>query len=177
MLEPLKNFLRKRSLKKFTDTEPTGILPVSRIRSAVAVIDVEDSSCDDCKLALQAFFRENGIKGEIIFFDFRKIENGERLITSVANTVLRKDLDWCGRLSREKTHLLHANETDLFLSLIPGTPFPLEYLTKCVRARFRAGRAQLPGNPFDLVVTDPAGQPLNQKESFEAMRSLFAKIN
>lgn len=177
MLDILRNYLRKRSLKKSASTVPTSILPLREIRSAVAVIDVEDTSFDDCKLALQAFFRENGIKGEIFFFDFRKIGSGERLITSITNTVLKKDLDWCGRPSREKIDLMHAAEADLFLSLIPGTPFPLEYMAKCSRARFKAGRVQLPGDPFDFVVTDPAGQPLSEKESFDAMLALLAKIS
>lgn len=177
MLETVKDFFRKRSLRKHQSTVPTGILPLAQVRSAVAFIDVEDTSFDACKLALQAFFREYNIKGEIFFFDFRKIGNEERLITSITNTVLKKDLDWCGRPSREKTWLMHAAEADLFISLIPGTPFPLEYLAKCSRARFKAGRVQLPGNTFDLVVTDPSGRPLNQKEGFDAMRTFLAKIN
>lgn len=177
MHDAIRNFLRKRSLKNFASTVPTGITPLREIRSAVAFIDVEDTSFDACKLALQAFFRENGIKGEIFFFDFRKIGSEERLITSITNTVLKKDLDWCGRPSREKVDLMLAVEADMFISLIPGTPFPLEYMAKCSRARFKAGRRQLPGNTFDLVVTDPAGQTLNEKESFEAMRNFFEKIS
>ena len=177
MLEPIKRFFRERSLRKYGSTEPTGIMPLSRIRSAVAFIDVEDTSFNACKLALQAFFREYGIKGEIFFFDFRKIGSEEQLITSITNTVLRKDLDWCGRPSREKVSRMRSVEADLFISLIPGTPFPLEYMAKCSRARFKAGRMQLPGNTFDLVVSDTAGQTLNEKESFEAMRTYLAKIS
>lgn len=177
MYDALKKFFRKRSLKNFASPVQTGILPLREIRSAVAFIDVEDTSFDACKLALQAFFRENGIKGEIFFFDFRKIGSEERLITSITNTVLKKDLNWYGRPAKEQVGRMLAVEADLFLSLIPGTPFPLEYMAKCSRARFKAGRIQLPGNTFDLVVSDPAGQPLSEKESFDAICTYFAKIN
>ena len=177
MLDAIRNFLRKRSLKNFASTVPTGITPLREIRSAVAFIDVEDTSFDTCKLALQAFFRENGIKGEIFFFDFRKIGSEERLITSITNTVLKKDLDWCGRPSREKVARMLSVEADLFISLIPGAPFALEYMAKCSRARFKAGRVQLPGNTFDLVVSDPSSQALNEKESFDALRSFLVKIS
>ena len=176
MIDTIKNIFRKRYLKKFESKVPTCITPMSQIRSAVAFIDVEDTSFDACKIALQAFYREYGIKGEVFFFDFRKIGNEERLITSITNTVLKRDLDWCGKPSREKIDLMLGTEADLFISLIRGTEYPLEFMAKCSQAKFKVGRVQLPGNTFDLIVSDPADHPLNEKESFDAMRPFLAKI-
>ena len=62
MLEGLKDFFRRRSLAKYASTEPTQITPIREIHSAVAFIDVEDTSFDACKHALLSFFKENGIK-------------------------------------------------------------------------------------------------------------------
>ena len=90
MLEPVKEMLRRQSLKKNASTEPTGFVPLDKIRSAVAFIDVEDTSFNECKNTLLLFFREHNIKGDIFFFDFRKLTEGERLITSITTTILKK---------------------------------------------------------------------------------------
>jgi hypothetical protein len=49
-------------------------------------------------------------------------------------------------------------------------------MVKCIPARFKIGRVQLPGSPFDLVVSDPAGQALSQLESFRSIRQMLEKI-
>lgn len=153
MFEPLKGLFRRHSLRKNASSEPTGIHPLGSIRSVVALVDVEDTTFDECKNALNAFFRERGIKGDIFFFDFRRLTEGERLITSIKTTVLRKDLNWYGRPSDEKVQLMLQGEPDMLLSLIPSAGFPVEYMASCSRARFKVGREQLPGGVFDLVVS------------------------
>ena len=175
MLESIKVLLRKNALKRCESHEPSGITPLSRLRSAVVLIDVEDSSFDLCKREVMAFFRENGIKGEIFFFDFRKLTEGERLITSITNTILRKDLNWYGRPPKEKVDLLLEGEPDLFISLIDKDSFAIEYLAKCSHARFKAGRRQLSGDVFDLVVSDPTSLHC-EAEVFREMAALMKKI-
>ena len=175
-VETIKEFFRRRSLRRHASTEPTGIVPLRDVRSAVAFIDVEDPSFDQCKNALLLFFRERGIKGEVFFFDFRKLSDGERLITSITTTVLRKDLNWFGKPSREKVDLLLQGEPDLFLSLLPKAGFPLSFMASCSRARFKVGREQLPGDIFDLVVKDAADRPLSQVEAFREIVKFLDKI-
>ena len=172
----LKEFFQRQSLRKSASTEPTGMMPLSAVRSAVAFIDVEDTSFDECKNALMTFFREHGIKGEIFFFDFRKLTEGERLITSITTTVLKKDLNWFGRPSKEKMNLMLSGEPDMFLSLLPKASYPLEYMAASSRARFKVGRAQLEGNIFDLVVRDPAEKQLSEIEAFRGIVRILAKI-
>jgi len=172
----VKDFLRRHSLKKDASKEPTGLLPLQAVRSAVAFISVEEADFDACKNAMMAYFRDKGIKADIFFFDFRKIAKGERLITSITTTVLKKDLNWYGRPSREKTALVLDGDPDLLLSLLPEAHYPLEYLARCSKARFKIGREQLSGNLFDLVLKDPAGKALSQKEAFEEIVKLLEKI-
>ncbi len=172
----LKEFFQRRSLRKDASKEPTGLLPLGKVRSAVAFIDVEDPSFDACKNAIHAFFRDHGIKADIFFIDFRKLTKDERLITSISTTVLRKDLSWFGKPSREKTNLMLSGEPDLFVSLLPVNSFPLEYMARCSRARFKVGRQQLPGPVFDLVALDPQGQRLSQADAFPAIATLLEKI-
>lgn len=176
MLDALKNFCRRRSLLRHASAVPTGIVPMAELHSAVVFMDVEDPEFDACKRDIQAFFRHYGIKGEIFFFDFRKISAGERLITSITTTVLRKDLNWFGKPSREKVKLLLNGRPDLFLSLLPGAPFPLAYMATTSDARFKVGREQLAGGTFDLVVKDPSGKALSQREALQAIITYLDKI-
>ena len=44
MLEGFKDLVRNQGMKKYASTEPTGILPLDKIRSAVAFIDWTSSS-------------------------------------------------------------------------------------------------------------------------------------
>ena len=172
----LKELLQRHSLKKAAHREATGLLPISAIRSAVVFIDVEDTSFNECKQAILAFFRKYNIKGEIFFFDFRKLNKDERLITSITTTVLRKDLNWFGRPSKEKVNLMLNGEPDLFLSLLPENSFPLEYMANSSRARFKAGRKQLNGNIFDLVIVEPEDHCLSEAEAFAQIVSILEKI-
>ena len=172
----IKEFLRRRSLRKDASVEPTALLPLQAVTSAGAFIDVRDPGFDSCKNAIMAFYREKGIKGEIFFFDFRKIDKGERLITSINTTVLLKDLNWYGRPSREKARIMLEGNPDLLLSLLPAADYPLEYMVRCSTARFKVGRGQLPGNVFDLVALDPPGQALSQADAFREIVKLLEKI-
>ena len=176
MLDAFKDIFRRRYLRKYSSTVPTGIIPVSQVRTAVAFIDVEDTSFDKCKIDIQAFYRENHIKGEIFFFDFRKIDSQERLITSITNTILKKDLDIFGKPSKEKVDLMLGSNPDMFISLVRSTDFPIEFMAKCSTARFKVGRIQLPGDPFDLVISEPEGRILSEAEIFSEVKIYLAKI-
>ncbi|MBP5635944.1 MAG: hypothetical protein J6X25_00280 [Bacteroidales bacterium] len=176
LTEKVKQLFRRGSLKKYSSAEPTGFMPLEEVHSAVAFIDVVDTSFNECKQALLAFFRENNIKGDIFFFDFRKLDQGERLITSITTTVLKKDLNWFGKPSQEKVNLMLAGEPDLFISLIPNADFPIEFMANCSHARFKTGRVQLPGNVFDLVVKDPADRSLSEAEFFTELYKLLRRI-
>jgi len=176
IIEKIKTYLRKRTLKKYSSTVPTQIMSLSLVKTAVAVIDVEDTSYDTCKEALLAFFREHKIKGEIFYFDFRVIDNKERLITSITNTVLKKDLNWYGKPSHESMKYLDDIKPDMFISLIRGTDFPIEFMARYCPAKFKIGRTQLPGNVFDLVVSDPQTRELSQAEVFDGIKQYIRII-
>ncbi|MCQ2133556.1 MAG: hypothetical protein MJY88_01180 [Bacteroidales bacterium] len=176
LIESIKDFMRRRALKKNASTVPTKIKALSLIRTAVTVIDVEDTSFDACKESILAFYREHKIKGEIFFFDFRKITSEERLITSITNTVLKKDINWYGRPSAEKMKYIDNLNPDMFISLIKGTDFPIEYMAKYCRASFKVGRTQLPGNVYDLVVSDPKSKDYSEAEVFEGIKKYIKVV-
>lgn len=173
------DFLRKKALKKHGSKVRTGLTPLRDIKTAVAFIDVEDTSFDACKNELMAFYREFNIKGEIFFFDFRKLSDTERLITSITNTVLKKDLNFYGKPSNEKLSLMLAATPDLFISLINKDDYPIHYMASCCKAKYKVGRKQLPGDIFDLVFsdqTDPESQALPEADVFKSMKELMLKV-
>jgi hypothetical protein len=176
MLDPVKNLMRRHCLKKNASDVPTGITPLRDIHSAVAFIDVEDTSFHDCKNRILQFYREHQMKGEIFFFDFRKLGEGERLITSITTTILKKDLNWFDKPDNEKVAIMLSGEPDLFISMIPGDSFPLEFMAKCCKARFKIGRKQLPGDTFDMIFTDNPDKPSSQDEVFRKMEQILLKI-
>ena len=173
------NFLRKQTLKKHGSKVETGITPLSAIRTAVAFIDVEDTSFDACKQELMAFYRENNIRGEIFYFDFRKLNDTERLITSITNTVLKKDLNFYGKPSKEKLKLMLEAKPDIFISLINKDDYPIRYMASCCEAKFKVGRKQLPGNIYDLVIVEQPsldGTSTPQADIFKSVKSLLLKV-
>ena len=176
MFDFFKNIFRKRSLRKHASTVPTEILPLSEIKSYVAIIDVEDTSYDQCKTAIMNYFRNMDIRGAVFFQDFRKIGSEDRLITSIQTTITKKDLDWLGRPNKYKLGVLADQDPDVFISLIKDPDFAIEYMTKTSKARFKIGRKQMDGNLFDLVISDPVGKNISQLESWNAIKGYLNKI-
>ena len=73
---------------------------------------------------------------------------------------------------RQKKLIRAYRNTQVLLSLVPGCDWRLEYVVKRSRASFKIGRTQLPGEPFDLVVSDPEGTHFPQTEVFDRMMDL-----
>lgn len=67
-------------------------------------------------------------------------------------------------------------ETQVLLSLVPYAGWKMEYTVRCSRAQFKIGRVQLPGEPFDLVVSDPSNTSFPQTEVFARMMELVESL-
>lgn len=176
MIDFVKKYLRRRSLKKARSKVESGFIPLSQVHGAVAFIDVEDTSFDQCKNEMLLFFRRHNIHGELFYFDFRKLGDGERLITSINGTVLKKDLNWFDRPSDEKINVMLDGDPELFISVLDSTDYPIEYMAKASTAKFKIGRRQLPDNVFDLVVSD-ANSPRSEVEVFRLIASFLEKVS
>ena len=122
------------------------------------------------------FIPDSERKEDMIEEISRKIGSGERLITSITNTVLERDVNWYGKPSEEKMKLLENLNPELFISLIKGTDFPIEYMATCSRARFKIGRCQIPGRIFDMVVADAPGRETSQLEVFKGVKKYLRNI-
>lgn len=146
-------FFRDRKLRKYASDVPTSLLPMSQIKTVTAVIDVEEAGFDKLKEDILAWSRYAGLKVNIYFFDFRKLGKDELLLTTIDKTLIRKGLDWIGTPNIVKIAPLMEEKSDLFISMVDNGDFPIEFMSKCVRARFKIGRCAFHGHAYDLVVS------------------------
>lgn len=178
MFEVIKKYLRKRALKKSSSPDPTAIVPLSSVRTAVTLIDAGEPGFEACGDAVLAFYREKRIDGELFFFDSRQDGgDGQRPVGEHAGIMSVRDMNWYGKPSEEKMKCLSGSRPDLFMSLVNSTDFPIEYMASSCRARFKIGRRQLPRSVFDMVVSDSPGRESSQLEIFNAVKSLWANIS
>ena len=157
---------------------PTGFIPLSEISSINVVVDVEEPGFDQLKEDILAWGRQSGIKVGIFFFDFRKLGKEELLLTSIQTTLLRRELDWIGTPDLAKVTPLIEDKSDLFISMIDNNDFPIEFISKCARARFKIGRRSFPERVFDMVISGSQTADLRSDSCkvFDAMIGFLNKI-
>lgn len=171
MFDRIIRYFRDRKLRKYASPLATGLVPLSDIRTVNAVVDVEETGFDLLKEDILAWGKANGLKVNIYFFDFRKLGKDELLLTTIDKTLLRKGLDWLGTPNVEKISSLMEEKSDLFISLVDNGNFPIEFMSKCVRARFKVGRCPFPGHAYDMVVTGTSAVDLRSDS-----RQIFAEF-
>ena len=178
MFDQILNIFRKGKLKKFASDVPTSLLKLSEIKTANVVIDVEEAGFDQLKEDILLWGRNNGIKVNIYFFDFRKLGANELLLTSIQTTVIKKELNWFGMPPIEKVAPLLYEKSDLLISLICNDRFPIEFVSKCSRARFKIGRYEYDGHPYNLVISGSNGTDLrsDSRQIFSSITDLLKKI-
>ena len=178
MLDYIKNIFRKRALRKFISTEPTSLLPLSQIKTANVIIDVEESGFDILKEDILAWGRATGIEVSIYFFDFRKLGKNELLLTSINTTIIQKELNWFDMPSPAKVGMLLGEKSDLFISLVSNKNFPIEFVSKCAKARFKIGRYPFDGHVYDMTIAGSEVEELrsDSREIFAAITDFLKKI-
>ena len=156
----------------------TGLRPLSEISTVNVVIDVEEAEWDVLKEDILAWGRNNGLRVGIYFFDFRKLGANELLLTSIQTTVIKRELNWFGMPPIEKVAPLIYENSDLFISLICNDKFPIEFVSSCSRARFKIGRYEYEGHPFNLIMSGSTGADLRSdaRQIFASATELLKKI-
>ena len=178
MFESIKNFFRKRRIGKFISDIPTGLLPLKEISSMNVVLDVEEPGFDLLRADIIEWAKQTGVKVNIYFFDFRRLDKEELLITSIQTTIIKKELDWIGTPDISKVMGLLSEKSDLFVSLIDNGDFPIDFISKCAKARFKIGRFGYPGHAFDMIIS--GGETIDLRSDsrliFKAMLEFLEKI-
>lgn len=153
MFDSIKNIFRKRKIGKFISNVPTGLIPMKDISSVNVIMDVEEPGFDLLKADIMSWARQAGVKINIYFFDFRRLDKEELLITSIQTTIIKKELDWIGTPEISKVMGLMGEKSDLLISLIDNGDFPIDFISKCTKARFKIGRHDYPGHAFDMIIS------------------------
>lgn len=178
MLDSIKNIFRKNKLKKYGSTVPTGFIPMSDVSLVNVIVDVEEPGFDALREDILAWGRSIQAKVNIYFFDFRKLGKDELLLTSIQTTILRKELDWVGTPDLKKIAPLINEESDLFISMIDNGDYPIDFLSKCTKARFKIGRCGYDGHIYDMVVkgNETAELRSDSRKIFAAIIDFLTKI-
>lgn len=178
MFDSILRFFRKRKIKKYISNIPTGILPLSEISTVNVVIDVEEPGFDVLKEDILAWGRKQGIKVNIYFFDFRKLGQEELLLTSITTTIIKKELDWLGTPDLGKLSGLLEEPSDLFISLIENGDFPIEFVSRCAKARFKIGRCPFQGHVYDMIISGSPTEDLRSdvRRIFTGMTEFLEKV-
>ena len=166
-------------LRKHESDIQTGMLPLSEIKTANVLMDIENPDYDVLKEKVLAWFRNNNIKGEIWYIDFRKLDKNTLLLTSIQTTIIKKELNWFGAPSLEKLNNLLENKTDLFISLTDKTYFVNILMSKCSKARFKIGRIPLDHKTYDMVFKTEADSLLGNSamQVFTEITAFLKKVN
>ncbi len=178
MFETIKNFFRKRRLKKVTSKTPTGLLAMDKISSASFLIDAAEPGFDQLKEDIITWCRKNNIKGNIYFLDLRRLNKNEMVLTSIQTTILKKELDWLGFPNEPTTRGLIEEQNDLFISLINDYCPAVEYASRCANARFKIGRNGYPDHVYDMIFSGSQNEDLRSDSRliFKAMTDFISKI-
>jgi hypothetical protein len=178
MIDSVKDIFRKRKLKKYASDVPTGFIPLSDVSVVNVVVDVLEPGFDTLRQDILAWGRSINAKVNIYFFDFRKIGKDELLLTSIQTTILQKDLDWIDAPDVKKIAPLIEEQSDLFISMIDNDEFPIEFLSKCAKARFKVGRKGYDGHAYDMVVVGNETSELrsDSQKIFNAIKDFLNKI-
>ncbi len=178
MFDFIFNIFRSRKLKKFISDLPTGFMPLTEISTVNVVIDVEEPGFDVLKDDILAWGRQNGLKVNIYFFDFRKLGKDELLLTSIQTTIIKKELDIFGMPDIAKVGSLIYEPSDLFISMIDNGDFPIEFVSKCAKARFKIGRCGFEGHAYDMVIIGNPTEDLrsDSRAIFKAITEFLNKV-
>ena len=178
MIDSVKDIFRKRKLKKYASDVPTGFIPMSDVSVVNVVVDVLEPGFDLLRQDILAWGRSINAKVNIYFFDFRKIGKDELLLTSIQTTILKRDLDWTDVPDLSKVAPLIEEQSDLFISMIDNDEFPIDFLSKCAKARFKVGRKGYAGHAYDMVVIGNETSELrsDSQKIFNAIKDFLNKI-
>lgn len=178
MFESIKKYFRNKRIRKYASKIETGFVPVSEISSVNVIIDVEEPGFDALKEDILAWGRTTGMKVSIFFLDFRRLGKDELLLTSITNTLLKRELDWVGMPDLSKIAPLIEEKSDLLISMVDNGDFPIDFLARCTKARFKIGRRAYDGHPFNMVLSGGGTAELRSeaRQIFAAITEFITKI-
>ena len=174
----IRNYIRRKRIEKYASDVATGLIPISEIKTVNVVVDVEEPGFDQLKEDILAWGRTEGVKLNLYFFDFRRLGKDELLLTSITNTLLKKELDWLGMPDLSKIAPLTEEKSDLLISMVDNGRFPIDFVARCTKARFKIGRYGYEGHPYNMILAGGVTADLRSeaRQIFAAITDFLTKI-
>lgn len=174
----IRNYIRRKRIQKYASDIETGLIPFSEVNSVNIIIDVEEPGFDELKDDIISWGRTAGMKVNLYFFDLRRLGKDELLLTSITNTILKRELDWIGMPDLAKIASLIEEPSDLFISMVDNGDFPIDFIARCTKARFKIGRREYEGHPFNMVLSGSETTDLRSeaRQIFAAITDFITKI-
>ena len=170
------NLAVKHQLKKHGFREEHAFVPLSRVRQAVILFDVEDVEFDECQKIATEYFTTLGIEMKPFFLDMGKHDKDEIIVTGVKTTILKRNLAFCGTLPDEIIGELKAITAELYICLVDRDCPAVRCFSGIVPAKFCIGRRDYEGSPFGMTFTTPAQADsiqVNFHDSAKCLRSIL----
>jgi hypothetical protein len=69
-------------------------------------------------------------------------------------------------------------QSDLFISMVDNGDFPIEFLSKCTKARFKIGRCSFAEHSYDMIISGNPTEDLisDSRKIFAAIKDFLTKI-
>ncbi len=176
MFDSILKIFRRRRIRKYASDVPTGFVPMDSISTVNVVIDAEEAGYELLLRDVLSWGREQRLKVNVLFFDFRKLGKDEQLGTDAEATVTRADLDWIGMPAAAKVGSVVYEPCDLFISMVGNGDFPIEFVSKCAKARFKIGRCGYEGHVYDMVIEGGSGDGNEPRRIFAAIADFIKKV-
>ena len=119
---------------------------LSRIHSAVVLLDADAPDFPEAALEVEEFFRKKKIPLSL-------------------------------KAVHRHSFILADRNAELFVSLLPQRNWHMEIDARLSKAAFKAGRFQLRGEVFDLVVSSSPEKPFTQLDIFRRMTQIMKQIS
>lgn len=176
MFPLLKYILRRRAIRKYASKVQTGMIPLSAVRHAVVVGNAEEERWDECRKAVDNFFRRHGIKVEIYHIDTRRYKHGTAPETGMEYTLCRKNLNWFGKPVQDIRSRLLSGKPDLYICLSDREEFTERFLASAVPAVFKIGCHRFPEDSCNIIVTSAGDSGKDACDRFAQIAALLESV-
>ena len=172
-MDKLKEYLRKRLLRRCSWKGQTGLRPLKGMKTATVLLDVSREGSATFRTRIKNWFLSRGIRASIFYIDFRPRSKGAEPLSPAGDTLTLQQLG----CYTKKPLLGGFNQAffspcDIFVSFVKQDTFALKYMSAAVPASFKIGATGTEGYPYDLVVS--AG---TQEEMLNCMEDILSKIS
>ncbi len=172
-MDKLKEYLRRRLLRRCSWKGTTGLRPLKGMKTATVLLDVSQEGSAEFRTRVKNWFLSRGIRASLFYFDFRKPSKDAKPLSPTGDTLTLRQLScYTKRPLLDKFNKSFFSECNIFVSFVENDSFALKYMSAAVPASFKIGAVGGEAYPYDLVVS--AHSP---DEMLNCMEDILSKIS